>query len=91
MACFSCRMWEIRETSSVPGGYACEKFTRLQRLTDHIRELELDALRIIQGAENTIEVVTPRVQAASRWVTTRSSKQAKRIVQDSPVAIPLNN
>eukprot|EP00061_Rhincodon_typus_P017086 g45628.t1 len=50
VVCSSCRMWGIRETSSVPGGYTCEKRTQLQLLTDRIREreLELDALRIIR-------------------------------------------
>eukprot|EP00061_Rhincodon_typus_P010433 g34717.t1 len=67
---FSCRMWEIRETSSGPAGYTCEKCKWLHLLTDLIRELELelDALRIVRDAENIIdksysEVVIPKVQA----------------------------
>eukprot|EP00061_Rhincodon_typus_P012118 g37644.t1 len=69
-------MWEIRETSNVPGGYTFDKCTLLQLLMDRVRELELDALRIIQGAENIIdkgyrEVVTPKIQAAGSWVTPR--------------------
>eukprot|EP00061_Rhincodon_typus_P000018 g10089.t1 len=73
VACSSCRMREIRETSSFPGDYTCEKCARLYFLTDREREreleLELDALRIIQDAENIIdksysEVVTPKVEAA---------------------------
>eukprot|EP00061_Rhincodon_typus_P007822 g29894.t1 len=78
VACSSCRRWEIRETSSVPGGCTCEKCTRLQLLTDCVGELELEqnTLRIIGGLENIIdksysEVVIPQVQAAGSWVTTR--------------------
>eukprot|EP00061_Rhincodon_typus_P004678 g23167.t1 len=94
----SCRIWEIRETSSVPGGYTCEKCTELPLLTDCVTELELelDSLRIIRGSENIIdksysEVVTPKVQAACSWVITRRVKGGMQIVQGSPVAILLNN
>eukprot|EP00061_Rhincodon_typus_P013995 g40731.t1 len=55
VACSSCRIWEIRKTSTVCGGYTCEKCIQLQLLTDCVRELELDALRIIRGAENIID------------------------------------
>eukprot|EP00061_Rhincodon_typus_P015193 g42731.t1 len=84
VACSSCKMWEIRETSSVHGDYTCEKCTWMQLLTDCIRELELElnALRIIRGTENIIdksdnEVVTRKVQSAESWVTTRRDKGEK--------------
>eukprot|EP00061_Rhincodon_typus_P014873 g42228.t1 len=97
VACSSCRMWEIRETSSVPGGYSCEKGTWLQLLTNRIRELELelDALRIIRGAESIVdksysEVVTLNVQAAGSWVTTRREfleEVTKRMDEDRAVDV----
>eukprot|EP00061_Rhincodon_typus_P019053 g48492.t1 len=86
----SCRKWEIRETSSVPGGYTCEKCTWLQLLIDCFREL--DALKIIRGIKNIIdksysEVVTPKVQAVGSWVATRRGLTGKvnelRIQMDS--------
>eukprot|EP00061_Rhincodon_typus_P007422 g29099.t1 len=59
----------------LPGGYTCEKCIRLHLLTDCIRELELelDAFRTIQDAENIIdksygEVVTTKVQPAGASV-----------------------
>jgi len=44
----SCRMWEVRVTTSVPADFTCEKFTHFQLFTDNVWELELDELRIIR-------------------------------------------
>eukprot|EP00061_Rhincodon_typus_P002681 g18203.t1 len=77
VACSSCRMWGLRETPIIPDNYPCGKCTQLQLLEDRVRELEpeLDALRTIRDAEHILdksfsEVVTPKVQAESSWVTT---------------------
>lgn len=77
MACFSYRIREVRETSTVlrttPGGRV-----QLHLLIYHLRELELrlDDLNIVWEYENLIDrsyskVVTRKVQATSRWRTTR--------------------
>eukprot|EP00061_Rhincodon_typus_P007256 g28775.t1 len=96
VACSSCRMWEVRVTTGVLSDFTCEKCTQLQLLTDRVRELELDELRIIWEGEGVIErsymeVVTPKVQDKGRWVTVRRGKGDRQTAQGSPVAIPLNN
>lgn len=98
VVCSSCRMWEVRVTTSVPTDFICGKCTQLQLLGNRVRELELelDELRIIREAEGVIErsyreVVTPQVQEKSRWVTVRGRKGNRQTVQGSPVAVPLNN
>eukprot|EP00061_Rhincodon_typus_P008373 g30918.t1 len=50
-------MREGRVTASVPVDFTCEKCTQLQLLTDRVRELELDELRIIWEAEGVIDRV----------------------------------
>eukprot|EP00061_Rhincodon_typus_P017463 g46166.t1 len=51
----SCRMWEVRVTTSVPADFIYGKCTQLQLLGNRVREveleLELDELRIIREAE----------------------------------------
>eukprot|EP00061_Rhincodon_typus_P016672 g45006.t1 len=79
-------MWELRETSIVPDDYTCVKCTQLQLLGGHIRELELDALRVIQDAEHIIdksfsEVVTPKIHAESSWVTTRKGARVRDVLE----------
>eukprot|EP00061_Rhincodon_typus_P003726 g20828.t1 len=100
VACFSCRIWEVRVTAGVPSDLTCEKCTQLQLLTNCIRELELvlelDELWIIREAEGVRErsykeVVTPKVQEKSSWVTVRRGKGNRQTVQRSPVAVPLKN
>jgi len=51
--CSSCRMWDVRDPTSVFADFTCRKCIQLQLLTDHVRELELelDELRIIREAE----------------------------------------
>eukprot|EP00061_Rhincodon_typus_P014830 g42149.t1 len=58
-------MWEVWFTAGAPSNFTCEKCTQLQLLTDHVKELELDELRIIREAEGLIErsykeVITPK-------------------------------
>lgn len=96
--CSFCRVFELKGISSVPLRttpaaivFSCSSF-----VTPHVKEvqLQLDDLRTIQGCESVIdkgyiEVVTSKVQAGGRWVTTRKGSRQK--VQESPVAIPHDN
>lgn len=68
--CSSCRMREVRETSSIPEDYTCGKCILLQLVADCVRELELQLVEVrkIQETESFIdrihsELVTPKVQA----------------------------
>lgn len=87
---YSCRMCEIRESSSVTQGYTCGKCVKLQLLTDHIWEVELwlDNLRIIRENEGALrrdcsEVVMPKLQAESGFVTTRKGNGSRQKEQES--------
>uniref|UniRef100_UPI00398EB7F6 uncharacterized protein n=1 Tax=Pristiophorus japonicus TaxID=55135 RepID=UPI00398EB7F6 len=98
--CSSCTMWELRDTSGVPDDYVCRKGIHLQLLTVRVAELELrvDSLWSIHDAENDVsitcsELVLPQgkgPQPDREWKTSRKSS-ARKVVQGSPVVIPLQN
>jgi len=94
--CSSCRMWNVRDTTSDLADFTCRKCTQLQLvLTDRVRDLELDELRISRVAEGVTDsshrhFVTPKNEG--RWVTVRGKGRGKKLsVQGSPVVVRLSN
>jgi len=94
--CSICRIFEVRDTISVPADFTSGKCTHLQLLKNRVRELELelDKLRIIREAEMVIDrsfrdVVTPKNE--DRWVTMRGAQRKHSLLTGSPVFLSLCN